>query len=146
MVATKTATKLQMVAYWGSTVLSAGLFAVPGAALLVRAPHFVHDMAHLGYPDYLLPLLGMWKLLGATVILAPRLARLKEWAYAGMVFDATGAAVSRAALGDGALTIVLPLLISCFVLASWALRPAARTLTPPRLGMSEVLSKRPAAT
>jgi hypothetical protein len=119
-----------MVAYWGSTVLSAGLFAVPGAALLVRAPHFVHDMAHLGYPDYLLPLLGMWKLLGATVILAPRLARLKEWAYAGMVFDATGAAVSRAVLGDGALMIVVPLCISAVVLASWALRPAARTLTP----------------
>ena len=119
---------MRTLAYWGSTALSAGLFAVPGAALLARAPHFVHDMAHLGYPDYVLPLLGVWKLLGALVILAPRLARLKEWAYAGMIFDATGAAVSRGVLGDGLLAIAMPLLISGVVLASWALRPAGRTL------------------
>ena len=120
--------KSRRLAYWGSTVLSAALFAIPGAALLARAPHFVHDMAHLGYPDYMLPLLGVWKLLGAAVILAPRLARLKEWAYAGMVFDATGAAVSRAVLGDGAFTVVLPLIIAGVVVASWALRPTGRTL------------------
>jgi hypothetical protein len=124
----KADTKLRRLAYWGSTALSAGLFAVPGAALLARAPHFVHDMAHLGYPDYVLPLLGAWKLLGALVILAPRLARLKEWAYAGMIFDATGAAVSRGVLGDGLFAIAMPLLISGVVLASWALRPAGRTL------------------
>jgi len=124
-------TKLRTLAYWGSTALSAGLFAVPGAALLARAPHFVHDMTHLGYPDYVLPLLGVWKLLGAVVILAPRLARLKEWAYAGMVFDATGAAVSRAVLGDGSFAVALPLLIFGVVLASWALRPTGRTLNAP---------------
>jgi hypothetical protein len=107
------------------------LFGVPGAALLARAPHFVHDMAHLGYPDYLLPLLGVWKLLGASVILAPRLARLKEWAYAGMIFDATGAAVSRGVLGDGLFAIAMPLLISGVVLASWALRPTGRILNAP---------------
>ena len=127
----KVDSKLRMVVYWGSTALSAAAFAVPGAALLARAPHFVHDMAHLGYPDYMLPLLGVWKLLGAAVILAPRLARLKEWAYAGMVFDATGAAVSRAVLGDGAFTVVLPLIIAGVVVASWALRPTGRTLIAP---------------
>jgi hypothetical protein len=127
----KTDSKLRRLAYWGSTVLSAALFAIPGAALLARAPHFVDDMAHLGYPGYVLPLLGVWKLLGAVVILAPRLARLKEWAYAGMVFDATGAAVSRAVLGDGAFTVVLPLIIAGVVVASWALRPTGRTLIAP---------------
>jgi DoxX-like family len=123
-----TDTKLRTVAYWSSTALSAGLFAAPGAALLARAPHFVHDMAHLGYPDYVLPLLGVWKILGAAVIVAPRLARLKEWAYAGMVFDATGAAISRAVLGDGLFAVAFPLAIAGVVLASWALRPAGRTL------------------
>lgn len=120
------ASGLRGTAYWGSTGLSAVLFAVPGAALLARAPHFVHDMAHLGYPGYFLPLLGVWKLLGAVVILAPRLARLKEWAYAGMVFDATGAAISRAVLGDGSFAVVLPLIITGIVLTSWALRPTGR--------------------
>jgi uncharacterized membrane protein YphA (DoxX/SURF4 family) len=128
--AIQTDTKSRRSAYWGTTALSAGVFALPGVALLARAPHFVHDMTHLGFPDYVLPLLGVWKLLGAAVILAPRLARLKEWAYAGMVFDATGAAVSRAALGDGAFAVGLPLLIAGVVLASWALRPPGRTLSP----------------
>lgn len=127
----KHAAKLRTLAYWSSTVLSATLFAVPGAALLARAPHFVHDMARLGYPNYFLPLLGVWKLLGAAVIPAPRLARLKEWAYAGMMFDATGAVVSRAVLGDGVVAVVLPLCISAVVLASWALRPPGRTLKSP---------------
>jgi hypothetical protein len=131
VVASKADTKLRTLAYWGSTALSAGLFAAPGAALLARAPPLMHDMAHLGYPDYVLPLLGAWKIFGALVILAPRLARLKEWAYAGMVFDATGAAVSRAVLGDGPFAVALPLLISGVVLASWALRPAGRTLNAP---------------
>jgi hypothetical protein len=128
--------KLRKLAYWGSTGLSAGLFGIPGVALFAHAPHFVHDMAHLGYPDYILPLLGAWKLLGAVVIVAPRLARLKEWAYAGMVFDASGAALSRAVLGDGAFAIVLPLVIAGAVLTSWSLRPAGRTLLAP-LGSNE---------
>jgi len=131
VVADGAGSKLRKMAYWGATVVSAALFAIPGAALLVRAPHFVQDMAHLGYPDYVLPLLGVWKLVGAVVILAPRLARLKEWAYAGMIFDATGAAVSRSVLSDGPFAVVLPLIIAGVVLASWALRPAGRTLIAP---------------
>jgi len=57
--------------YWILTVLTALLFAVPGVALLLRVPHFVQDMAHLGYPSYFLTILGIWKALGAWVILAP---------------------------------------------------------------------------
>src|ERR1041385_1672335 len=71
--------------YWIVTALSALLFAVPGTALLLRVPHFTQDMAHLGYPAYFLVILGIWKVLGATTIIAPGLPRLKEWAYAGMI-------------------------------------------------------------
>jgi uncharacterized membrane protein YphA (DoxX/SURF4 family) len=114
--------------YWIATVLTALLFAVPGAALLLRVPHFTQDMEHLGYPAYFLAILGTWKILGALVILAPGLARPKEWAYAGMVFDATSAALSRAAMGDGAVKIIAPLVITVLVLLSWKLRPAGRAL------------------
>jgi len=114
--------------YWILTGITAALFAVPGTALLLRVPHFTQDMAHLGYPAYFLAVLGTWKILGALVILAPGLPRLKEWAYAGMVFDATSAALSRAAMGDGAVTIIAPLIITAVVLLSWKLRPAERTL------------------
>ncbi|MGH7440466.1 MAG: DoxX family protein, partial [Polyangiaceae bacterium] len=83
-------------------------------------------------PPYFLTILGTWKVLGAIVVAAPRLPRLKEWAYAGMIFDLTGAAASRAFMGDGAPTVVVPLAIAGVVLASWSLRPASRRLDPPR--------------
>lgn len=79
----------------------------------------------MGYPSYFLTILGTWKILGAIVVAAPR---LKEWAYAGMIFDLTGAAASRAFVGDGAPLVLVPIAIAGVVLASWSLRPASRRL------------------
>jgi len=118
----------RVVFYWLTTIASTIAFNVPGILNLVRAPHIAQDMAHLGYPSYFLTILGTWKVLGGIVVAAPGLRRLKEWAYAGMIFDLTGAAASRAAMGDGALMVIVPLLIACVVLTSWALRPESRRL------------------
>lgn len=120
------------IAYWSATIVSAGAFLAPGIANLVHAPHVASDMAHLGYPSYFLGILGTWKVLGSVAIVAPRMPRLKEWAYAGMLFDLTGAAASRLSAGDGAVTIVVPLLLAIVVLMSWALRPPERRLPAPR--------------
>lgn len=116
------------IGYWVTTVLAALLFTVPGIGLLGRVPHFTEDMAHLGYPLYFLTFLGVWKVLGAVAILAPRFPRLKEWAYAGMIFDISGAVVSRAVMGDGAMKVIVPCIVGCLVVASWALRPEGRVL------------------
>ncbi len=88
-------------------------------------------MTHLGYPVYFTTILGVWKVLGGIVVLAPRLARLKEWAYAGMLFDLTGATASHAAVGDPVAKIVTPLVILGIVMASWSLRPESRRLPGP---------------
>ena len=117
------------VAYWVFTLLAAMLFAIPGAALLLRVPHFTKDMAQLGYPAYFLTILGAWKLLGVLGILVPGMPRLKEWAYAGMFFDLTSAAISRAVVGDGFIKMLIPLVVVAVVFLSWRLRPAGRTLT-----------------
>jgi DoxX-like family len=69
--------------------------------------------------------------LGAIAILVPRFPRLKEWAYAGIFFDLTGAAASCAAVGGyGAygFHVIAPLLIAVLAVASWALRPPSRTI------------------
>jgi hypothetical protein len=50
----------------------------------------------------------------------------QEWAYAGIVFNMTGAAAPHLAVGDGAGTLVGPLVFTGLALASWALRPPAR--------------------
>ena len=114
--------------YWVSTLLLAVAFVVPGIANITHASHIASDMVRLGYPSYFLTILGYWKILGAVAVVAPRLPRLKEWAYAGMTFDLTGAAASRAVVADGPLMIAIPLLILALALVSWSLRPDDRKL------------------
>ena len=114
--------------YWITTRLVALAFAFGGVADLARFPDVIAGMAHLGYPAYFAGLLGLWKVLGAGAILAPGSARLKEWAYAGMFFDLTGAAYSHASSGDPAGKILTPLVLLGLVAASWALRSDARAL------------------
>jgi hypothetical protein len=119
--------------YAATTALAVLAFAGSGFANLLRAGHIAEEMAHLGYPRYFMTILGTWKVLGAMVVAAPRLPRPKEWAYAGMMFDLTGAAASRAAAGDGVMMVVVPLTIAGIVGLSWATRPASRKLATPGL-------------
>jgi uncharacterized membrane protein YphA (DoxX/SURF4 family) len=116
------------VAYWIATALTAFVFIAGGATDLARPPFMIESMAKLGYPAYMLLILGVWKVLGGVVVLTPGLPTLKEWAYAGMIFDLTGAAASHAAVGEPASEIIPPLVISVIVMASWALRSPGRRL------------------
>ena len=84
--------------------------------------------ARLGYPLFLLDILGAWKLPCAVVLLAPQLPRLKEWAYAGAVFVYSGAAASHFLAGEAMSHWAGPAVFALVTLASWALRPAARRL------------------
>src|SRR5262245_44702818 len=102
-------TSKKPIAYWVTPALAAAGFAFGGVADLARGADVVAVMTHLGYPAYVATLLGLWKVLGAAAIAAPRTPRLKEWAYAGMMFDLTGAAFSHAATGDGLRAIATPL-------------------------------------
>jgi uncharacterized membrane protein YphA (DoxX/SURF4 family) len=115
-------TKRRAIAFWVVTVPVCLAFVGSGIANLAHVSHVAEDMAHLGYPRYFSDILGAWKLLGALVVAIPGFSRAKEWAYAGMMFDLTGAAISRGVVGDGIKGVVPPLLIAALVAASWALR------------------------
>ena len=116
------------VAYWVTTgfvvfnMLSGAL-----AELALLKPN-VEGMQALGYPIYMMLILGTWKVLGSFALLAPRFPRLKEWAYAGMFFNMTGAAISHAVVGDEAWHVWYTASLALVVLVSWALRPESRTL------------------
>lgn len=69
---------------------------------IMSVPNAVALFNHLGYPTYLLPFLGIAKLLGVVAIIIPGFPRIKEWAYAGFVFDLTGAMYSSISVGDPA--------------------------------------------
>jgi uncharacterized membrane protein YphA (DoxX/SURF4 family) len=120
--------KAKPIGYWVTTALIALLIGSGGIMQVIQTHDSVAGVTRLGYPVYFVVLLGVWKILGAAAILAPRLPRLKEWAYAGIVFDLTGASASHASSGSGAGNVVAPLIFTILVFASWALRPASRTL------------------
>jgi hypothetical protein len=120
--------KTKNIAYWITTILVA--FSMSGGvAQLARVPGVVDGFVRvLHYPPYFVTILGLWKVLGAIAILVPRFPRLKEWAYAGIFFDLTGAAASSAAVGGGVFHILAPLVVAVLAIASWALRPESRTI------------------
>ncbi len=116
----------RVVAYWITTVLVTAELALGGVWDILRVPYVSAVIEHLGYPRYFLVILGIWKVLGAVALVIPRFPRLKEWAYAGAVFNYTGAIASHLTVGDGALALVYPVIQLGLVAASWALRPPAR--------------------
>ena len=118
--------KLRTIAYWVATILGPASFVIGGVLFLSGAEHPSTALAELGYPPYLLKILGVWKIGGAITSVVPGLPRLKEWMYAGFFFELTGAAASHALAGQPVGKVLQPVLFLVFVLASWALRPASR--------------------
>jgi hypothetical protein len=115
-------TKKQKLIYWSITALF--LLPMAGSGVLEALLHPPASTAatftHLGYPPYLLTMLGVAKILGAAAIVSGQSRRLKEWAYAGYVFDLLGAVVSHLVVGDGPLALV-PASILGLVLGSYSL-------------------------
>lgn len=127
--------KPKVIGYWVTTAIIEFELLVGGTAdlvhgrtVLVAGQPVVDVLAHLGYPAYLLTILGIWKLLGGIALVVPRFPRLKEWAYAGILFHMTGAAASWIAIGDNTGEFITPLIFAVLAMASWALRPPARIL------------------
>lgn len=115
--------------YWTATIITAFSFFSGGAANLYRTDESIEVVTSLGYPVYILTILGIWNILGAIAILAPQFPRLKEWAYAGIVFDLTGAVFSHVVVGDPVEKIILPVALLGTAAVSWALRPDGRVLS-----------------
>ncbi|MEF2094776.1 DoxX family protein [Bacillus sp. CFBP9009] len=88
--------------YWIFTGLLVALMVLGSIPDIMSVPNAVALFNHLGYPTYLLPFIGIAKLLGVVAILIPGFPRIKEWAYAGFVFDLTGAMYSSISVGDPA--------------------------------------------
>ena len=122
-------TKRSKVIYWIATVwLALGMVSTAAVQLFkAKEGQGGADMViHLGYPVYLLTILGIWKFLGVGAVLIPKFPLLKEWAYAGFFFVMSGAIFSHIALGDPLKEIFPSLLLLILTLVSWFFRPADR--------------------
>src|SRR5215510_5650150 len=116
------------IGYWMTTGLVVFAMLSGGIAELAHRPETIDGMKQLGYPVYFVMILGFWKLLGSLALVLPGFPRVMEWAYAGIFFNMTGAAVSHLVCHDAAWHVGVTLGLAALSVASWALRPASKTL------------------
>ena len=105
--------------YWSVTGLMAAFMLMASIPDILLVPQAVDLFARLGYPTYLLPFLGVAKTLAVIAIVTPGVLWLKEWAYAGLIFDLIGALYSHLAIGDPPSAWGFPVLGLCLVTGSY---------------------------
>jgi hypothetical protein len=117
-------------AYWVPPALVV-LNAIGGGLLdAFRLASGMEVFHHLGYPDYFATLLGTAKVLGGIALVAPVPRTLREWAYAGLVFDSTAAVFSILAVGDPVTHVTIPTIYLALTIVSfraWRGRSAPST-------------------
>ena len=115
--------------YWVTTsFLAAGLLSGGINYLLVTSFAYHGVVEVLGYPPHFLLILGTWKVLGAIALMVPGYPRLKEWAYAGVFINMTGAIAAYLLTGYGIDHFPAPIVFVLLIMISWATRPASRRL------------------
>ncbi|MCX2493758.1 DoxX family protein [Pedobacter sp. PF22-3] len=103
--------------YWIVTIIFALMMIMDGFGGVTQQEAGKEVLKHLGYPMYMLIIVGISKLLGAVSILQNKYTAIKEWAYAGFAINFIGAFASRAFVGDGISLLIPPLvaLIMMFI-------------------------------
>ena len=125
--------KRKQIIYWVSTgFLSVGMLA-GGTQQMLQTGGYNQIVTDLGYPLYMLTILGVWKILGVLAILWPKLPLLKEWAYAGFFFAMSGAAVSHLWMREPFTEMLPSLTLLIFTIISWYSRPADRKIIAHRV-------------
>ena len=120
--------KTRKIIYWIATAwASLGLLST-AAVQLFNLKTKSDYITHLGYPDYALKIIAIWKILGVVALLIPRFPVLKEWAYAGFFFLMSSAVLSHIAHGDSFKDTFPSLLLLTLIAISWFSRPANRKL------------------
>lgn len=109
------------IAYYIVTGLMSAFLAISAIPDVLMIKEAVEVFRHLGYPDYLLPFIGVAKLLGVLGVLNPYFPRLREWAYAGLAIDVTGAFYSHISVGDPLPMTLGPVIALALILGSYFL-------------------------
>lgn len=119
-------TRTHKIIYWVTTIWLVIGMTSTGIVQLLKMEGEVTNFQQLGYPLYLLSILGIAKLLGVVVVLVPKLPTLKEWAYAGFFFAMAGAIISHLVSGHWGIELFGPSLLLLLTILSWYFRPAIR--------------------
>ncbi len=120
--------KRNKIIYWVATLWLALGMCSTGIVQIIKMEEEVKNLTNLGYPLYLMTLIGVWKILGVITVLIPKFPLVKEWAYAGFFFAMSGASISHIAVGDAAISLFGPALLLVLTVVSWYFRPASRKI------------------
>ena len=123
---TKKEKKIKTITFWVVTGLLVFQLAFSGIGALIKLDFLVESMRHLDLPLYIMNILGIAYVLGAIAIIVPGFLKLKEWAYAGVVFAMTAALLSHIMIGDGFEEAFPAVAIMSLNIASYLLRPDNR--------------------
>lgn len=118
--------KRNKIIYWIFTLWLALGMVSTAAVQLLKNKDEVANFTSLGFPVYLMTIIGVWKILGVIAILIPKQPLLKEWAYAGFFFVMSGAILSHLASDHNFSKIFASLLLLVLTIISWYFRPASR--------------------
>ncbi|MFZ4928649.1 DoxX family protein [Chryseobacterium sp. Mn2064] len=121
-------TKRTKIIYWIFTLWMALGMVSTAIVQLMKSKDELTNFTGLGYPSYLMTIIGIWKILGVIAILIPKRLLLKEWAYAGFFFVMSGAVISHLIVGDEAGRTFPAVLLFVLVIISWYFRPADRKI------------------
>lgn len=112
-----------VIGHWSLTALLVLFLASAIFLDLSHNPQIVALIRSLGYPEYFMDIDGTAKLLAVLAILLPGVYRLREWAYAGLVFLSVGAGWSLLAVHQNPFP---PLTLLIVVIVSYSLQRVYR--------------------
>jgi uncharacterized membrane protein YphA (DoxX/SURF4 family) len=116
--------RARIVVYWIVTIMIA--FSILSGGIAELTDHYagttVQGMLQLGYPVYFTRFLGYWKVAAGITLLVPRFPLIKEWAYAGIVFDLTGAFATHIFCHSAAFHLISLGVLIMLTMVSWRLR------------------------
>lgn len=111
--------KKDKIIFWTATTIIA-LFEGVMPALTSQSEMAKEGIRHLGYPEYFGNALVVFKILGVLAIVIPQIPkRLKEWAYAGFVFDFIFASISHGVVDGINSQTFFPLVILGILMVSY---------------------------
>ena len=97
------------IAYWTSTGVFSAMIALDGIGGITHQKAGIEALQHLGYPEYLMSITGIAKLLAVIALLQTKYPVIKEWAFAGLAFNFIGAAMSHYYMHDDIMKTIFPL-------------------------------------
>ncbi len=111
--------KTNNIIFWVTTTI---IFLFEGVmpALTSQTEMAKEGIRHLGYPDYFIPMLTVFKVLGTLSLIIPKVpSRIKEWAYACFAIDFIAASVSHSAIDGFGGEAIFPLIVFLILIGSY---------------------------